>query len=511
MGSKLLSGSLLRLVNLFTAAISALLLMPFIVHHIGDRLYGFWTLAAAFIGYYGLLDFGLSGAISQYMGVAIGQRDTSECSAVFNAALRIQLLIGAAALVVTGILVAAAPWLAHDPKDATLFSRVITILGVNVAFWFPARAYSGVLEAQLRFDVMASLGILGTVLRSTLIVFAILRGGGLLSLAWMTLLASLPVIALQVFLARRHAPWARIDRSPVSRKRISGFFSYSIYTFLAVIGDIFRFQVDSVVIAGLIGLVAVTHYRVASVFTRYYIDIVVSIIGTIQPVMSRLFGQEDNKNLEKVLFFATRISVWLSSFIGAGLIFWGKPFIERWIGPRFQDAYWPLVVLSIAVFIDVSQTPSVVLLFATFKHRFYTYLNCAEGLLNLIVSLCLAKLFGVLGVALGTLIAAVVVRFIAQPFWICKVTGLSYGTYIRFLAETTFRCIALIALVIALSSWGLRPSYPWLIGSAASATALYIAGSWLVVFGKTERQQLLALISSRSKALTELSVRPSFR
>ena len=37
-------------------------------------------------------------------------------------------------------------------------------------------------------------------------------------------------------------------------------FSYSVYTFLGMFGDMLRFQVDAVVIASFIGLAAVTHY-----------------------------------------------------------------------------------------------------------------------------------------------------------------------------------------------------------------------------------------------------------
>src|ERR1700757_854747 len=102
-GRKLLSGSVLRLCNLVIAAISSFFLMPFIVHHIGDRMYGFWTLATAFIGYYGLLDFGLSAAVTQYMSIAIGKKDHDECRTVFNTAFRIQSLIGCIAILVTGL------------------------------------------------------------------------------------------------------------------------------------------------------------------------------------------------------------------------------------------------------------------------------------------------------------------------------------------------------------------------------------------------------------------------
>jgi O-antigen/teichoic acid export membrane protein len=510
-GRKLLSGSVLRLGNLAAAAISSLFLMPFIVHHLGDRLYGFWTLAATFVGYYGLLDFGFSSAVSQYMSIAIGQNDPRESSAVFNAALRIQLLLGGVALLATAVIAASAPWFSHSPADAALFSRVIAVLGVSVALGFPARAYGGLLEAELRFDIQSGLGIFGIALRTGLIVWAIREGGGVLALAWMTLFASLPVIVLQIWFAKRGAPWAKIERSPVDSKRIRGFFSYSVYTFLSVIGDIFRFQVDSLVIAAFIGLAAVTHYRVASVFMRYYIDIIVCVIGIIQPVMSRLHGAQDRRSLEKVFFFATRVSLCISVFIGFSLICWGKPFIARWMGPKYQDAYWPLVVLSLAVLLDVSQSPSIALLYATFKHRFYTYLNCAEGLINLAFSLALARPLGVFGVALGTLIAAFLVRVVAQPFWVCKVSGLPYSSYMRFLGGTLLRCICLIGAVIAITAWGLRPSYPWLVSSAICATILYAAGSWLAVFNRPEREQLLAVTTSRNGTRTEPSAAAAAR
>src|ERR1700730_13900511 len=113
-GRRLLSGSVLQVGNLFLTAVAAFFLMPFIVHHLGDRIYGFWALAASFIGYYSLLDFGLSSAVSQYMSIAIGRNDEGECRQVFNTALRINFLLAGVALVVTAIIVAATPWFTHN-------------------------------------------------------------------------------------------------------------------------------------------------------------------------------------------------------------------------------------------------------------------------------------------------------------------------------------------------------------------------------------------------------------
>jgi O-antigen/teichoic acid export membrane protein len=490
-GRRLLSGSLLRMSNLVAGAVASFFLMPFIVHHLGDRIYGFWSLAAAFIGYYSLLDLGLSSAISQYMCIAIGRKDHPECRVVFNTAFGLQLLVGVAALLVTGLVAAATPLICHNPADARLFWKVILILGVNTALGFPTRVYWAVLEAQLRFDVQSWLANLGLALRTGLIVWAVLSGGGLLALSWMALISTVPVTALQVWLARREAPWARIDTGFFKPKMVKSFFSYSFYSFTVYLGDIVRFQIDPLVISGLIGLAAVTHYKVAGVLAQYYLQIIIVSVGMLLPVLSRFHGAGNRQALEEVFFFGTKLSCCVSVLIFFGLAGWGRPLIGRWMGASYLDGYLPLVLLSFSVLLDGSQKSSIDLLFATFNHRFYAWINCGEALINLVLSLALARPYGILGVAMGTLIGAFVFRVVVQPWWVCRVSGLDYFAYMRFYGNNVLRCSALACAAMALSAWGLKPNYFWLAASAVCASGLYAAGAWWLVFNPGERQQLL--------------------
>jgi O-antigen/teichoic acid export membrane protein len=497
-GRKLLSGSVLRVVNLVGAALASFLLMPFIVGHLGDRIYGFWSFTTAFIGYYNLLDFGLSSAVSQYLCIAIGRKDRTECRVVFNTALRLQSAVGCVALLGTAVVAVATPWFCHNPEDAHLFRQVVIILGVTSAFGFPARVYWAVLESELRFDIQSWLANLALVLRTGLIVGAILVGGGLLALAWATLFATLAVITIQVWFARREASWARVDKGSIESTMAMNFFSYSFYTFLAYVADIVRFQLDPLVITSLIGLAAVTHYKVAGVLAQYYLQIIVVSVGMLLPVFSRLHGAGNRAALEEVFFFGTKLSCSISVFICLALIAWGKPFIVRWMGTRYEDGYLPLVLLSLAVLLDVCQKSSADLLFATFKHRFYAWINGAEAILNLSFSLILAKPLGILGVAMGTLIGAFLVRIAFQPWWVCRVSGLHYTGYMKFLCTTLLRCGCVTGAAIAIVAWGLKPDYLWLVTSAVCATALYAVGSWLMVFSQNERGQLLRALKRRT-------------
>lgn len=490
-GRALLSGSVLRVMNLVAAAAASFFLMPFIVHHLGDRVYGFWSVATAFIGYYNLLDLGFSSAISQYMCIALGKKDLAESRAVFNTALRLQVLIGGAAFAVTLALVAATPLFCHQPADIPLFRGVIALLGINAALGFPGRVFWAALESELRFDIQSWLASLSLVLRTGLVVAAIWSGGGLLALAWMALLATVPITLLQIWLARRQAPWARMDRSFFKPQKVRNFFSYSAYSFLSSIADMVRFQLDPIVISGMIGLAAVTHYKVAGVLAQYYFQIIFASAGMLLPVLSRIHGSGNRVALQEVFFFGTRISCFISVLICLEFVGWGKPFIARWMGPAYEDGYLPLVLLSFAVLLDVCQISSVNLLFATLKNQTYAWINGTEAVLNLVLSLALVRSYGILGVAAGTFISAFAIRIVVQPWWVCKISGLHYWGYMRFLASNLLRCILLAAAAIAIAAWGLRPNYFWLVASSIIACATYATGAWFVLFNDNERNRFM--------------------
>jgi len=316
-----------------------------------------------------------------------------------------------------------------------------------------------------------------------------------LGLAWITLLASLPVMALQFFYARREASWARLERASLDRKKIRSLFSYSVFTSIANMADTLRFSLDALVVTVFVGLAAVTHYKVASVFSRYYIGIVIALMGPIQPLLSRLYGQGDRQKLQNVFSFATKISTCISVLICFGVIAWGKPFIIRWMGPAYTDAYLPLILLSLAVFLDVCQSPSIVLLNSTFHHRSYAVMNLAEGLINLLASLLLARPLGIAGVALGTLIGAFFIRVLVQPWQTCKASGIALGAYMKVLGGALARSAILIGPSIVLAAWGLKPNYPYLVASAGFAASVYLAASLWVVFSQAERKQLLSMFA----------------
>jgi O-antigen/teichoic acid export membrane protein len=454
-------------------------------------------LVAGFIGYYGVLDLGLSQAITRYLGRSLGSADQEECSRVFNTALRIYALIGVAVLVLTTVLAALAPLFCKSAEDAALFWKIILILGITTALQFPARVFRGVLEAHLRFDLTAGLDLLTLGLRTVLVIAILLLGYRLLGLAWVTCLAGIPPLFLSIYWTRKELPFLTFDSKYWQAATAKTLFSYSAFSFIAHLADLLRFRVDNVVVAAFIGLQAVTHYSIASRLSDYFKELILALLGVFPSVFSRQEGAKDYEGIRRTFFFASKLSLCISSFIGFGLLAWGKAFIARWMGPRYVDAYPVLVALVLSQFFAVAQTPSVALLFGTSKHKFFAVANFVEGVANLALSLVLVKRYGMLGVALGTMIPMGVNRLLIQPAYVCRASEFKYFDYVGRMGRTLAVVLVSLVLPIVITVRFARPDYTVLVCIGLSSGAMYALALWLFEFTPKETNTLRRAIWPR--------------
>jgi O-antigen/teichoic acid export membrane protein len=239
-GRKLALGSSLNSLYLVATALISVLIMPFVVHSLGDRLYGIWALAAAVISYYNVLELGLSSAVGRFVAGALGSGDKQQLNRVYNTSLLVFTLIGLTALVISVAAAPASTLFIKNPLDAPIFWRAILILGASLAIGFPMRVLKGVLEADLRFGPSAGIDLLGLLLRTALLIVFIKMGAKVVGLAWATLLANLPALILYPYFVRRNLPALHFSRSFWTLSTSKDLFSCSIISFIAQAGGLLR-------------------------------------------------------------------------------------------------------------------------------------------------------------------------------------------------------------------------------------------------------------------------------
>ena len=494
---KLFTGSAFLTLNFIAQTVVVFFLMPFVVKTLGDRLFGLWSLINAVIGYYGLLDFGLTMTVNRFMAKSIGADDKEESNDIFNTAFFVYSGIGIVVLLITIILFILTPHLAKDPTDSSLFSNIILIMGIAIAVEFPLKVYGGALNAKLRYDILSIIQMLTLALQTVLTVLVLVQGFRLLALIWITVISSALSRILTIYYTRKIMPHLRLQFNRLKARNTKMLFFYSSFAFISKLADELKVNVDVPVITAYLGLAVVTHYKIASTMVVYFRALVVSILGIFLPLFSQQYGSGDFEALKKSFFFCSRLGVCIAGFIGFGLVAWGYPFIQRWMGPQYLDAYPILVILTVACAVDMAQAASPAYLFATSNHRYFSLYSVAEGIFNVLLSLFLVKTYGMMGVALGTLIPLLAVKLVIQPLHVSRVMSISYFEYAKTMMKTVFRVLLSLVIPTLISVIFVVPDYRKLFLTAILTTFAYAFGIWLLEFSGNEKKMLLYAIAPR--------------
>lgn len=451
----LIKGSLLRSSEFFAGAVIGLILMPFIIRSLGDKMYGLWIFVGSFIGYYGLMDFGLNSAVQRYISRSVGKKDYHEANKVVNTSLMIFSLIGIFALLISLVVAFLVPLLVKNVTEVSLFRKVVFILGINFALGLPLRVFSGVLYAHVRYDLNAIIELVKLTLRTILIIIFLKQGYGIVALAMITFTLDISGYLTKYFLVRYMYKLIKLSRDYIAKEKVRELFSYSVFTFIARIADQLRFNFDSLVIVTFIGLSSVTLYSIGSRLIRYLMEFVRASIGLTMPIFSQYEGLGDFSAIKEKYILMTKISTYLGFLLGGTLIIFGKDFILRWMGSGYIKSYTVLVILIIGIIGEISQITGREMLYGLSKHKYFTISNSIEGLVNLFLSIILVKHYGIFGVALGTTVPMLIMKLIVQPIYVCKV--LKLGS--KYFYSNIFMPIALKTSATLLLFWMLVKDY----------------------------------------------------
>jgi O-antigen/teichoic acid export membrane protein len=488
---KLIRGSSSRVLRMFILASIGFFLMPFMVHRLGSQQYGIWATAVAFLGYYSFLDLGLSGAIFTHMSYALGREDHEEARNIYSVSALIFSGVGIVLILATFILAFALIKLHYTHGRA--MATIILILGISTATSFGMRVPFGTLNAAQHFDITAWVLVMTGVIRATGTVYLLTHHHGIVALAWLAVFGGVPANAIVLWSVNHYFPYLKIFRFPRwNQQTFRKLYRFAGPVMLGQVADRIRFQTDTLTVSFFVGLMAVTHYTVGSTLVMYYLDAIAAIVGVFMPVLSMQKSVDDDVAFEKSFLAGSRVALCASAFICFGLIVWSKDFITRWMGAKFTDAYPVVVILAIAVFLETSQSTSVNALYASLHQKAYAVLNISEAVCNLVLSILFVRPFGMMGVAMGTLIPSIVFRGILQPIVVERLLHISKRKTLGLYAKTGSRCALLLIVPFVISYYWLAPDILHLVLIPAICAVLYIVPVWLLEFGGKGSDRILA-------------------
>jgi O-antigen/teichoic acid export membrane protein len=480
-----------------------LLLSPFILHRLGDTAFGIWVLIFSVTGYYGLFDLGIRSSIVRYVSKFTATGDREALAKLINTSLFSYSCVGVASMLVTLVVSSQIHRMFHIPPEFQTTARwLLLMVGTSVAIGFPAGIFSGFLEGLQRFYINNWTNVASILIRAALIVTALRRGYGLLTIALITVTLPLLGSLLRGFLALRFCP-VPFGRKYVDRATFRQIANYSSVTFVIMVAGRLKFKTDELVIGTMMSAAAVTYFSVGGRIVDYAGQVVTALAQIFSPMSSQSDARGDMSRLRKIFLVGNRVCAFTIFPVCVILVILGKSVIEVWVGKKYVAASYPvLVVMILCMTLWWAQGASGRILFGMSRHGTWAKVTLIEGISNVILSIILVRPYGIIGDAFGTAIPLTCSVLFFMPRHLCKQLDIRLRTYIReSYTLPLLLCVPLTAVLLLMRRWFVPHNYRQLGLQLFIGVIVYGAGLlWAVLTNNALRVRELALSGRSAQA-----------
>lgn len=460
---------------------AAYLLTPFTIHRLGDAGYGTWNLISAITGYLALLMLGVPMASVRYFAQHVADGNVKELNRAIGSCTALYLGLGAAAVVV-GVGMYVFFQVTYDiPAGArpdANWAFALTVLYVAVGFI--GMLPNGVLQANDDFAARNVIRLAGVVLRMGLTLGLLWWWPSLTVLAIVQLVCLVGDFALCTWLILHRYPGVRVRLGDFDWSMVRKILSFSVYVLVLNAGGRLAFETDSLVIGKFQSVSSIPYFTVANSFIIYLMEFLLAIAAVVMPMATRLKTQGRTAELRDVFLKWSKIALSVTMMAGMFLLILGPRFIGWWIDPSFErpaGQVLQILMVSYLIFLPVRGV-ALPILMGLGKPGLPTIGFLVAGVVNLGLSIALARPMGLAGVALGTAIPNVL--FAALVLWqACRELEMPVGQYLRYVVpRATLGAVPILALLLWCRDGLDVRSLPELVG-AGVAMLLVFAVTWV--------------------------------
>jgi O-antigen/teichoic acid export membrane protein len=355
------------------------------------------------VGYMGLLDLGIRGAVTRFIAYHHGARDHAEAERFASAGLAVFSMTAVIAAV-GGVIIAVVisrfsvpPYLLHPAQTAV----VLCALGVSAAL--VTGVFGGIITARERFDITSGTDIGVEALRILALVLALRAGHGIVALAWIQLVAGVLRLVITALVSRRVYPELRLSFSAWKPSHFREIAHFGVSTTGLGIAGHLILQIDAVVIGWFRPVSMITFYAIAGNLASYARRTISGISTTVTPRISALEGTGLIEEAQRFAVMGARVATLALLPIVITFLLRGDTFIGLWMGAEYAELSGRVLwILSISLCFDAGRQVIATSLMGLNRHRVLVIPFLSEAVLNLTLSIILVQPFGIVGVAWGT-------------------------------------------------------------------------------------------------------------
>ncbi len=483
--------------------VRTLVFVPWYLHYIPFKEYGAWLATGGVLSFLTVMDFGLSGVLTQRSAVAYGARDHEKLGGIIGTGIAILAVLAVASGLISAAICPFVPGLVHiNGKLANRLGACILLAALANSLNIFGFAVGDVLKSLQRSLLPGFMLVASEVVNVLAIILCLLAHMGLYSIAIGLVSRSITLtmgdtLGFYILCGRQlglKLRWVGSESRELWHLSINVFVS-RILSALSNTTD--TFLIGAIIgpeAAGVYSLTVRAHDMVRSIGGRFG--------GAVMPSMAHLHGEGNRKRFGEVFTMLLKCQTALAAIGLVGVVAFDRSFVNLWVGPKIYAGN------AVSILISIWSIGYMVggIVWQTLYAMGHIVKICRivwlETAVRTVASIILIKLIGIVGAPVAALAAQTACMGLLLPLmW--KAIDLPSDDYIRLLLNIILR-LSLptgIAIAVWLFAGSLR-SWPHF----ALATGVYTLLA-LSIFIFLDRQ-LIDLLPFKRLRSNRISVIP---
>lgn len=381
---------------------------PIFIAELGTARFGLWMVANSAIGLGGVMSLGLSDATVKFVAKHRARGDIASVARIVRGTLALYSVLG---LVTATAIAAVAPWLAETAfripeAERAVAVNVLRLAALCLFLQFVQSVYRSAIEGFERYDLGARAMMILNALTTVVNVGIVVAGHGLVYVfanIALLLLVGTVILRLEVrrLIAREHSLFPRIDWATFEEIRSFSFYNWA-HRALGIVNE----RIDRIIIAALIGTAAVSYYSVCQQLAGQVHSLLARASAFLFPMSGILHEHGHEDRLRRIYHKATFVIVVLSSGLIMPILLLNRELLTVWLGPEFAErGAAVLIVFAVRYALTPMGIVNYHFLLGSGRPQVLAAVALLSAPMQIAAMFALAPYYGIVGVALGQLVA----------------------------------------------------------------------------------------------------------
>lgn len=486
-------GTLLSYITLFVELIIGLVYTPILTKRLGQAEYGLYSLVSSVISYLTILDMGFGSAIVVYTSRYRIKGQKEEEKRLHGMFFIIYLIIGCVAGILGYVMYLNIPTLFGNSMSIQEIEKakiMMLILIGNLIITFPMSVFTSIITAYEKFIFAKSLNIIRIIISPIITISLLFMGYKSISLVIVSTILNIITLLINMIYCIKTIK-IKFDFTKFNFKLLTGIFSFSFYIFLNTIIDKVNWSIDQVVLGAVSGTISVAIYNIAAQLNNIYLSFSTAISGVLLPKITRMEEKKATDEEFTNLFIKIgRLQYIVMILIITGFILFGKEFMLLWQGKEYIQSYYIACILMIPVTVPLIQNTGISILQAKNKHKFRTLVFFLIAIVNVCISIPLAKQYGGIGTAIGTALSLILGQIIIMNIYYYKKININIPKFWKEIFKMSFILIVPIIIGVLLNRFIVSTNFLLLFLKIIIYTSVYLFSIYRYSMNSSEKEML---------------------